>query len=90
MNNIDKIETGDVKNENVKPKPKSNTSKNESILIQWLRTLTGKYSGKSNSKELFETIVNMIIDNYLFGVASVAANGNTSPVVFPGAAGAFF
>jgi len=36
------------------------------------------------------TLNNMIIDNYLFGVASVAANGNTSPVVFPGAAGAFF
>ncbi|WP_244325697.1 M28 family peptidase [Shewanella aestuarii] len=33
---------------------------------------------------------NRVIDNYLFGVASVAANGNASPVVFPGAAGAFF
>lgn len=32
---------------------------------------------------------NMVIDNYLFGVASVSANGNASPVVFPGAAGAF-
>ncbi|WP_415837707.1 M28 family peptidase [Shewanella livingstonensis] len=36
------------------------------------------------------TLDNMVIDNYLFGVASVAANGNVSPVVFPGAAGAFF
>ena len=33
---------------------------------------------------------NMVIDNYLFGVASVSANGNVSPVVFPGAAGSFF
>jgi Zn-dependent M28 family amino/carboxypeptidase len=33
---------------------------------------------------------NRVIDNYVFGVASVAANGNVSPVVFPGAAGAFF
>ncbi|MBR9729629.1 M28 family peptidase [Shewanella intestini] len=33
---------------------------------------------------------NRVIDNYLFGVASVAANGNVSPVVFPGATGAFF
>lgn len=36
------------------------------------------------------TLDNMVIDNYLFGVASVSANGNVSPVVFPGAAGAFF
>jgi Zn-dependent M28 family amino/carboxypeptidase len=36
------------------------------------------------------TLDNMVIDNYLYGVASVAANGNVSPVVFPGAAGAFF
>ncbi|NMH65978.1 M28 family metallopeptidase [Shewanella salipaludis] len=35
------------------------------------------------------TLKNLVIDNYLFGVASVAANGNESPVVFPGAAGAF-
>jgi len=32
---------------------------------------------------------NIVIDNYLFGVASVAVNGNESPVVFPGPAGAF-
>jgi len=32
---------------------------------------------------------NIVIDNYLFGVASVATNGNESPVVFPGPAGAF-
>jgi len=30
------------------------------------------------------TLENIIIDNYLFGVASVAENGNESPVVFPG------
>lgn len=35
------------------------------------------------------TLDNLVIDNYLFGVASVASNGNESPVVFPGAAGAF-
>ncbi|EDQ00819.1 Probable aminopeptidase fused to fibronectin type 3 domain [Shewanella benthica KT99] len=33
--------------------------------------------------------INGVIDNYLYGVASVSANGNTSPVVFPGAAGAY-
>ena len=35
------------------------------------------------------TLENLIIDNYLFGVASVAAGGFESPVVFPGPAGAF-
>lgn len=35
------------------------------------------------------TLKNVVIDNYLFGVASVATNGNESPVVFPGPAGAF-
>ncbi|RPA59652.1 M28 family peptidase [Shewanella frigidimarina] len=45
-----------------------------------------RYVGKVNQF----TLDNMVIDNYLFGVASVAANGNVSPVVFPGSAGAFF
>ncbi|WP_077755871.1 M28 family peptidase [Shewanella psychrophila] len=44
-----------------------------------------RYVGKVNSFKLD----NMVIDNYLYGVASVSANGNTSPVVFPGVAGAF-
>ncbi|MFH1763780.1 MAG: M20/M25/M40 family metallo-hydrolase [Gemmatimonadota bacterium] len=30
------------------------------------------------------TLENVIIDNYLFGVAAVAKDGNESPVVFPG------
>lgn len=32
---------------------------------------------------------NVVIDNYFFGVASVSEDGYESPVVFPGAAGAF-
>jgi hypothetical protein len=35
------------------------------------------------------TLENVVIDNYLFGVASVSRDGYESPVVFPGAAGAF-
>ncbi len=35
------------------------------------------------------TLENIVIDNYLFGVASVSAGGYESPVVFPGAIGAF-
>lgn len=35
------------------------------------------------------TLENIVIDNYYFGVASVAKNGAESPVVFPGLAGSF-
>ncbi|RUO73866.1 peptidase M28 [Pseudidiomarina sediminum] len=35
------------------------------------------------------TLENIVIDNYFFGVASVSHDGMESPVVFPGAAGAF-
>lgn len=36
------------------------------------------------------TLENLVIDNYIFGVAAVAANGLESPVVFPGPAGSFY
>jgi len=35
------------------------------------------------------TLENVVIDNYLFGVASVSIDGYESPVVFPGATGSF-
>jgi len=35
------------------------------------------------------TLENIVIDNYFFGVASVANDGLESPVVFPGSMGAF-
>lgn len=44
-----------------------------------------RYVGKGSSF----TLKNLVIDNYFFGVASVAADGHESPVVFPGPAGAF-
>ncbi|MBD3647999.1 MAG: peptidase M28, partial [Pseudomonadales bacterium] len=36
------------------------------------------------------TLKNVVIDNYIFGVASVNADGLESPVVFPGPIGAFW
>ena len=36
------------------------------------------------------TLENIVIDNYIFGVASVAANGLESPVEFPGPIGDFY
>lgn len=44
-----------------------------------------KFVGKVNQY----TLDNVVIDNYFFGVASVSQDGNESPVVYPGAAGAF-
>jgi len=35
------------------------------------------------------TLENVVIDNYFFGVASISNDGAESPIVFPGAAGAF-
>ena len=35
------------------------------------------------------TLENIVIDNYLFGVSSVSADGSESPVAFPGVIGAF-
>jgi hypothetical protein len=35
------------------------------------------------------TLENIVIDNYLFGVASVSQDGFESPIVFPGDAGSF-
>ncbi len=49
---------------------------------QWTRS---RWVGKTDRF----TLENIVIDNYLFGVSSVAMDGNESPVVFPGPAGAF-
>lgn len=45
-----------------------------------------EFVGKGARELLLE---NIVIDNYLFGVASVANDGLESPVVFPGSMGAF-
>ena len=49
---------------------------------QWTRS---KFVGKVSEY----TLENVVIDNYFFGVASVARDGSESPVVFPGPAGSF-
>jgi hypothetical protein len=49
---------------------------------EWTKS---RYVGNVTSFKL----ENIVIDNYFFGVASVAKDGNESPVVFPGPAGAF-
>ena len=49
---------------------------------QWTRSI---YVGDVDK----HTLKDVVIDNYFFGVAAVAKDGNESPVVFPGAAGSF-
>ena len=53
---------------------------------QWQRSVYVPDSGEARQSY---TLENVVIDNYLFGVASVAADGSESPVVFPGPIGAF-
>lgn len=49
---------------------------------QWTRSI---YVGDATGY----TLRNVVIDNYLFGVAAVSKQGFESPVVFPGPAGSF-
>ncbi|MFC1519150.1 M28 family peptidase [Pseudomonadota bacterium] len=66
---------------------------NKNILgyrVYWRSTTESEWSHSRYVGNVNEFIMkNMVIDNYVYGVASVGDNGNTSPVVFPGAAGAF-
>ncbi len=53
---------------------------------QWQRSV---FVPDSSDDRQQYTLENVVIDNYLFGVSSVAADGSESPVVFPGVIGAF-
>jgi hypothetical protein len=58
--------------------------------VYWRNTTASEWTHSRYVGKLGQfTLKNLVIDNYLFGVASVSADGNTSPVVFPGATGAF-
>jgi hypothetical protein len=60
--------------------------------VYWRRTAAptwsadqSMYVGDTNQ----HTLADLVIDNWYFGVASVSQDGFESPVVFPGAGGAF-
>ena len=58
--------------------------------VYWRLTTEPQWShGRFVGKVDHYTLENLVIDNYFFGVAAVAADGSESPVVFPGAAGSF-
>ncbi len=54
---------------------------------QWTHSVFVPDSGQGEG--MAYTLENVVIDNYFFGVSSVASDGSESPVVFPGPAGAF-
>lgn len=58
--------------------------------VYWRETTQSEWSHSRYVGNVDQfTFKNLVIDNYLFGVAAVGNNGNTSPVVFPGASGRF-
>jgi Zn-dependent M28 family amino/carboxypeptidase len=58
--------------------------------IYWRFTDSSQWQFSRSVGKVSEfTLKNVVIDNYFFGVASVAIDGTESPVVFPGAAGSF-
>jgi hypothetical protein len=58
--------------------------------VHWRPTTAGEWTRSRHVGNVDSfTLDNIVIDNYFFGVSSVARDGNESPVVFPGPAGAF-
>ena len=58
--------------------------------VYWRLTTAPQWTDSVYVGDVTEhTLENVVIDNYFFGVASVAKDGTESPVVFPGAAGSF-
>jgi len=61
-----------------------------SYRVHWRLTAEPQWQWSRDAGDVAEfTLENVVIDNYYFGVSSVAADGSESPVVFPGPAGAF-
>ncbi len=59
--------------------------------VYWRLTTDSQWRWSRNAGNVSEyTLRNVVIDNYIFGVASVNEAGIESPVVFPGPIGAFW
>lgn len=58
--------------------------------VYWRLTDASQWTYSRDVGDVTEVVLeNIVIDNYLFGVASVANDGAESPIVFPGPAGSF-
>lgn len=68
----------------------SNQSNLAGYKVHWRLTTSPEWTHSRYVGNVSEfTLHNIIIDNYFFGVSSVAKDGSESPVVFPGPVGAF-
>ena len=61
----------------------------EGYRVYWRLTDQPQWQWSVFTTATEHTLENVVIDNYIFGVASVAAGGFESPVVFPGPVGTF-
>ena len=57
--------------------------------VYWRLTDRPQWQWSASTTATEHTLENVVIDNYIFGVASVAEGGFESPVVYPGQVGAF-
>jgi len=58
--------------------------------VHWRLTTDAQWSHSKFVGDVSEyTLENVVIDNYFFGVSSVAKDGSEGPVVFPGPAGSY-
>jgi hypothetical protein len=58
--------------------------------VYWRLTTAAQWQWSRESGDVTEfTLKNVVIDNYIFGVASIGKDGIESPVVFPGPIGSF-
>lgn len=60
-----------------------------SYKIHWRGTTDPQWKHVRETKTTKDVLKGVVIDDWFFGVSSVAADGSESPVVFPGPAGAF-
>jgi hypothetical protein len=72
-------------------RPEGNMAKNlAGYRVHWRLTTEPTWTNSQYVGDVTEfKLKNIVIDNYFFGVSSVAKDGFESPVVFPGPAGSF-
>ena len=60
-----------------------------SYRVHWRETTAPRWQHAKDTTATAETLKNVVIDDWFFGVSAISADGYESPVVFPGAAGSF-
>ena len=60
-----------------------------SYRVHWRETTSPVWQHTRDTSDLALTLKGVVIDDGFFGVSAISAQGDESPVVFPGAAGSF-